>query len=363
MVPKLQSTSSEWALEWMQLTTNSPENSIQVPPQARRVTTPLILPAWRCCLLAHPEKCMVEFFLQGIEEGFHIGYCPLLAPLKPAKRNMRSALAHEEVVDNYLTKEVQQHRVSGPFPMDAAPGVQISRFGVIPKNHQPHKRRLIVDLPHPKKAIVNDGIPKHLCSMSYVTIDDAIQNIITLGPGTLLAKIDIRSAFRLIPVHPAGRHLLAMKWKGALYIDSCLPFGLRSAPKLFNVLADLLEWILLSQGVPVLMHYLDNYLTMGPPNTEICNQSLQRLIDVCAMLGIPLAAEKVEGPSATIEFLGIQLDTVRMEARLSAEKLARICTVIQDWRLKRNATKREILSLVGLLQHAAKACPPRSDLC
>ena len=54
-----------------------------------------------------------------------------------------------------------------------------------------------------------------------MTIDDAIQNIITLGPGTLLAKIDIRSAFRLIPVHPADRHLLAMKWKGALYIDSC----------------------------------------------------------------------------------------------------------------------------------------------
>ena len=129
-------------------------------------------------------------------------------------------------------------------------------------------------------------------------------------------------------------------------------------PKLFNVLADLLEWILLSQGVPVLMHYLDNYLTMGPPNTEICNQSLQRLIDVCAMLGIPLAAEKVEGPSATIEFLGIQLDTVRMEARLSTEKLTRICTVIQDWRLKRNATKREILFLVGLLQHAAKAVRP-----
>ena len=151
--------------------------------------------------------------------------------------------------------------------------------------------------------------------------------------------------------------LLAME-RRAVYIDSCLPFELRSTPKLFNVLADLLEWILLSQGVPVLMHYLDAYLTMGPPNTEVCNQSMQHLIDACAMLGIPHATEKVVGPLATLQFPGIQLDTVHMEARLSAETLSRIDMVIQDRHLKRNATKREILSLVGLLQHATKVVRP-----
>ena len=77
--------------------------------------------------------------------------------------------------------------------------------------------------------------------MSYISVDDAIRQIIMLGPGTMLAKIDIQSAFRLIPVHPADRHLLVMEWKGSIHIDTCLPFGLRSAPKLFNILADLLE--------------------------------------------------------------------------------------------------------------------------
>jgi len=76
---------------------------------------------------------------------------------------------------------------------------------------------------------------------------DAIRQIIMLDPGTMLAKIDIQSAFRLILVHPADRHLLTMEWKGSIYIDTCLPFGLCSAPKLFNILADLLEWILVNQ--------------------------------------------------------------------------------------------------------------------
>jgi len=53
----------------------------------------------------------------------------------------------------------------------------------------------------------------------------------------MLAKIDIQSAFRLIPVHPMDCHLLAMSWSDGMYIDTCLPFGLHSAP---NILADLL---------------------------------------------------------------------------------------------------------------------------
>ena len=175
--------------------------------------------------------------------------------------------------------------------------------------------------------------------MSYISVDEAIKQIIALGHGTLLAKIDIKSAFRLIPVHPADRHLLAMEWKGNVYIDTCLPFGLRSAPKLFNVVADLLEWILLHHGVSFLLHYLDDYLTMGPPQTQICHHNLRLLTEICAMLGIPLALEKVEGPSTILEFYGILLDTERMEARLSAEKLTRIQATIQKWLSRKSATK------------------------
>ena len=268
---------------------------------------------------------------------------------------MNSASEHMEVVTQYLASEMSEGRVVGPFPPDMVPNTHVSRFGVIPKSN---KWRLIVDLSHPKGKSVNDGIRKDLCSMSYISVDDAIQQIVTLGQGTLLAKIDIKSAFRLIPVHPADRHLLAMEWQGTVYIDTCLPFGLRSAPKLFNVLADLLEWILLNQGVTFLMHYLDDFLTMGEPGTTVCQRNLCLLIEICHMLGIPLAIEKVEGPAMVLDFLGIVLDTERMEARLPKDKLERIQLAIQEWLNKRSATKREILSLVGVLQHAAKVVHP-----
>ena len=61
--------------------------------------------------------------------------------------------------------------------------------------------------------------------------------------------------------------------------------------------------------------------TLGPPKSEQCSWNLHILQSVCKKLGIPLAAEKQAGPSTTIEFLGITIDTIRQELRLPDDKL------------------------------------------
>ena len=122
--------------------------------------------------------------------------------------------------------------------------MHISRFGVIPKKSQPGKWRLIVDLSHPDGLSVNDGISSALCSLSYASIDKAADIVLRLGRNTQLAKLDIRSAYRIVPVHPEDRWLLGMSWRGKVYINTVLPFGQRSAPKVFNTIADALEWIM-----------------------------------------------------------------------------------------------------------------------
>ena len=134
----------------------------------------------------------------------------------------------------------------------------------------------------------------------------------------------ISSVFRLIPVHPADRHLLGMLWHKQVYIDKCLPFGLRSAPKLFNILTDLVSWITGQHGVSCMLDYLDDFLLMGPPHSSDCQQDLDTFIQLCSYLGIPLASETIEGPTTSLSFLGITIDTSQMEMRLPKDKLARI---------------------------------------
>jgi len=62
--------------------------------------------------------------------------------------------------------------------------------------------------------------------------------------------------------------------------------------------------------------------------------------------------EKVEGPSTTICFLGIILDAICMKIRLHTDKLKRIKDTLSNWLGKKKERKREVLSLVSLLQHA-----------
>ena len=342
-----------WITKWHNHMKDVP-TAILVPPQASRIHTPLIISKWQEALLNHPHHLLVDFFLTGISQGFRIGFNHPADKLKSARRNLTGALQHPQVVEEYLATEILHHRVAGPFNKQHLPSVQLNRFGVIPKRHQPNKWRLIVDLSYPAHHSINDGIPRLLCGLSYITIDHAIQKILELGTNTLLAKIDIKNAFRLLPVHPADRHLLAMEWRKHIYIDTCLPFGLRSAPKLFNILADLLSWIVEQRGVSMSLHYLDDFLTMGPASSTLCQKNLSMFQQVCDELGIPLATEKIEGPSTSLTFLGILLDTSRMEARLPDDKLQRIQKEISSWLGRKKATKKEILSLVGLLQHATK---------
>ena len=52
----------------------------------------------------------------------------------------------------------------------------------------------------------------------------------SLGAGTLVAKLDVQMAYRLVPVHPDNRSLMGFQGQRTLYIDGMLPFGLHSPP-------------------------------------------------------------------------------------------------------------------------------------
>ena len=171
---------------------------------------------------------------------------------------------------------------------------------------------------------------------------------IALGKGALIAKTDVKSAYRLVPIRPHDRRWLGMRWKDRVYIDGMLPFGLRSAPKIFNVAQEGIDWI---------YHYLDDFALLGPPNSPDCQRALDTLTQVFDSLGVPLAPEKREGPCTTITFLGIVIDTVRQELRLPQDKLERLVTTVTQWRWKKACTRRELESLIGTIQHACKVIP------
>ena len=223
----------------------------------------------------HPDREFVGYILRGMSGGFRIGFDHQRYSCKPAHSNMKSATENAGVVEEYLLRELTAGRVVGPFARGSIPAIQISPFGVIPKS-EPEKWRLIVDLSSPEGGSVNDGIGRELCSLSYVRVDDIVSIILKLGRGTLLAKFDVQAMYRTVPVHPDNRHLLGMMWKEEMYVDTTLPFGLRSAPKIFNAIAEAVEWVMkarhhYSDAHYLDAHYLDDYIIL-PRSKRVCGQ-------------------------------------------------------------------------------------------
>ena len=301
----------------------------------------------------HPDRALASYIQRGLQTGFKIGYSQDRACLRSHSINHPSALQNQAVVDDRITAELAAGRLLGPLSPDLARAVHTSPLGLVPKAHQHNRWRLICDLSSPHGGSVNDGISPELCSLQYARVDDAVTIIQQLGRGTQLVKLDLKDAYRIVPVHPADYHLLGITWRGNTYVDRALPFGLRSAPKIFNAIADFLAWVLSCQGVERQLHYLDDFLFFGAPNSQQGRDCLRTASHTLATLGVPVAVHKTEGPAAAITFLGILVDSDNFELRLPADKLARLREMLQHWAIRHACTRQELESLLGHLSHAA----------
>ena len=144
--------------------------------------------------------------------------------------------------------------------------------------------------------------------------------ILAEGQGSFMVKADIKEAYRMVPVRPQDQLLLGVMWQDSVYIDKVLPFGLRSAPKIFSAVADAIQWILHLNGVDNIIHYLDDYVLVAKDREQADYQKAQ-LISTFTELGVPLEPSKLEGPSQCLSFLGIEVDSVARQLRLPQEKM------------------------------------------
>ena len=154
------------------------------------------------CSPTHNIK--LHLLLHSKLERWHTRYSK---KVKKTSSNLLSATQNPEVVLRYIQEEVALGRVIRSLQPDLVDWVHTSPFGVIPQGHT-GKWCLNVDL---SSSSVNDGINPSLCSLSYITVDKVAEIVAQLGKGT---KVDIKSAYRIVPVNPEDYMLLGMQWEG-----------------------------------------------------------------------------------------------------------------------------------------------------
>ena len=305
-------------------------------------------------LATHPNQNFVHELIHNIQHGCSIGYNG--PQFSHCSKNLPSAYQQPLILDNALLQECNAGCILGPFDTPSLPDFRCSGLGLVPKHNGGW--RTIYHLSAAHGNSINDYINPEDYTLSYCSVDDAYAILNLLGTGALMSKIDLKNAFRLIPVHPNDWNLLGICWRNKFYIDTCLPFGLRSAPFLFNQLSVAIHWILQHKySVCHLLHYLDDFFTAGAPDSSECQNNLEAMLSLCQKINAPVKLTKVEGPSINITFLGTVINTVTMTASISSERKQELLSALQSMIERRKCTKQQLLSLIGKLSFACKVVP------
>ncbi|VDI05554.1 Hypothetical predicted protein [Mytilus galloprovincialis] len=284
-----------------------------------KASTPINIEKLEHELQNHPDINFRSYLINGLRNGFDSMVKYDTWDTKVCKNNY-SARSQSTVVSDLIKKECEKGFVVSPL------GVATGKYS--------DKKRLILDLssPHNDECLsVNDMIDKSDCSMSYVKIDDAIRIISKCG---------------------------RKQWKSMYYFYVRLTFGCRSSPKIFDTVSQAVCYIAeKNYKVQHILHLLDDFLTIDHPD-EDGERTMAIMMTIFKRLNIPIASHKTVGPTTCLEYLGIILDSQKMETRLPDNKVQRICNFIRKILHKSSCTKRELLQLLGHLNFASRVILP-----
>ena len=196
-------------------------------------------------------------------------------------------------------------------------------------------------------------------SVSYQNIETVINLVQDRGFNCLMSKADIQDAFRLIPITKSDYPLLGFHWGGKFFQDAALPMGASSSCQLFEKFSSAIQWILnVKFKIDGISHLLDDFFFVGKTGTAECLTALNTFLALADNLGIPIKSEKTVYPTTSLNIYGIEIDSKAMVARLPRDRMDKIASFLQEFKVKRKVSLMELHSLLGLLNFACSVIIP-----
>jgi hypothetical protein len=186
--------------------------------------------------------------------------------------------------------------------------------------------------------------PRHLAKM-----------IIENGKDCYLSCVDLRNAYKQIPLEPQDWIYTGLEFDGKYYIENSIPFGApHSAGIMHNTLMAVL-FILYELGVQCIA-YIDDEASVNPVYQSAIVDFVITLV-LYKILGLEIAANKLILPKQQIVWLGVHFDTTKMTMSLPKEKMNSIVQLCTQFQSAQNITRKNLRSLAGKLLHVTQVLP------
>lgn len=251
---------------------------------------------------------------------------------------------HSNQVCEAVSELVKKGAVSQVSPSEVK---FLSPFFVVPKKG--NKVRPILDLRQLNESVEQN----HFKMEGWHSVRDLIQQ------GDSMIRIDLKDAYLSVPICRQDRPWLGFQEGDRVYRWNVLPFGLRSAPRVFTKLLKPVAAYLRSKGLRIVM-FLDDILVMDQSPSLLANQGCL-IVNLLQNLGFAVNLEKsVLTPAQDLLFLGLSIDSRRLTLELPGEKLANLLDHLQQRLEQQRITARQVASLAGQLNACLMVLPEGS---
>ncbi|KAI2649176.1 hypothetical protein H4Q32_020398 [Labeo rohita] len=154
-----------------------------------------------------------------------------------------------------------------------------------------------------------------------------------IRPQDWFAAIDLKDAYFHVSILPRHRPFLRFAFEGRAYQYKVLPFGLFLSPRVFTKVAEAALSPLWQTGIRIL-NYLNDWVLIAHSRDLLCEQR-DLVLRHLSHLGLQVNREKNKlSPVQRISFLGVELDSVSMTARLTNERAQSVLKCLESLRHK-----------------------------
>jgi hypothetical protein len=298
---------------------------------------------WRRELLGDLDEL---FLLDGLFYGFSI-IDDIRAPPRSFRRNYRSTMAdNHSKVENRILEEIAQ----GNYVICESRPNNVSALGAVPKGED--DVRVIHDLSRPDGGV--NGFA-YETSVVYTTIDEVTRAI---SANSFIAKIDLKAAYRSIPIRDNCFTLTGLHWKFAgdetntYMFDARLPFGASKSCRIFQSITSSICRMMANRGHFV-RSYIDDFICVGSDQIS-CQNCFDTLIALIDELGLSVNWKKVCPPIRKMTFLGVVIDCSVRSLSLPIEKLDELSVLLETFVKKKRVMKLCLQRLMGKLNWASR---------
>ena len=172
-------------------------------------------------------------------------------------------------------------------------------------------------------------VPKENKRVSYSGIDDVTRMALQLGLPSCAMCIDIKHAFKCLPLAPSQWHLTGFRFRWAFFIQTQTPFSASASCFHFEKVARLLKWIIQNKHRSALItNYLDDFwLTQKTKEQLTCLASVFTQI-IEQKIGFPISHNKTLGLAMVLNFVELTADLVNLLILLPEEKRLKSLDII-----------------------------------